>query len=82
MNVAYVNGSLKSYASTSAIWSTYRLSVRDAFYIYKPSLEQFLNDTVTDFPKKTHNKVYDSGMLDTILLPRPKSSTNSSTSQG
>jgi hypothetical protein len=54
----------------SALWVTYKPVTRDAFWNYNPSYLQVVENVTQLLPKTTHNKVYDSGWPECILLPR------------
>lgn len=53
----------------SALWITSRLLVRDAFWAYTPSLHDVVENVTVTLPETTHNKVYDSGYPESILMP-------------
>jgi len=67
-----------SSISTSSIWVTYRLYIRDAFYAYEPSMLQVVEKVTKTLPENAHNKVYDAGWPDWILIPRSNGSISSS----
>jgi len=54
----------------SALWVTYKPVTRDAFWNYDPSYLQVVENVTQLLPRTTHNKVYDSGWPECILLPR------------
>lgn len=56
----------------ASLWVTYRLSVRDAFILNTPSWEYVTENVTLTLPASTHNKVYDSGWPECILIPLPK----------
>lgn len=66
------NGSLNPRVTATSIAVTYRLVTRDAFWSYEPSMLQIV-ENVTGKLSETHNKVYDSGYPDWILIPRTNS---------
>lgn len=68
----FSNGSLNPRVTGTPLVVTYRLVIRDAFWSYEPSMLQIVENVTRTFPG-THNKVYDSGWPDWILMPRSNS---------
>lgn len=52
-----------------SLWITYRLLVRDAFWAYDPSMHYIVENVTVTLPETTHNKIYDSGYPESILMP-------------
>jgi hypothetical protein len=57
--------------NTGTLWLTSRLATRDAFYNYDPSLQSIVENVTFILPKSSHNKIYDSGQLNCILISIP-----------
>jgi hypothetical protein len=57
----------------ASLWITNRVLVRDAFFLYSPSMYEVIKNATETFPKTTHNKVYDSGWPEWILILSRKS---------
>jgi len=68
----FVNGSLSPTVAETPLIVTYRLITRDAFLSYNPSMLQIVQN-VTQILPETHDKVYDSGWPNWILIPRSNS---------
>ena len=58
-----------SIVAESSLWITSRLLVRDAFWAYNPSMHNIVENVTVTLPETTHNKVYDSGYPESILVP-------------
>jgi len=52
---------------SSSFWVTYRLIVRDAFWNYTPSMLDVVRNLTLD-EAGMHNKVYDGGWPESILV--------------
>jgi len=61
----------------ASLWVTYRLVTRDAFWNYTPSMLNVVENVTQMLPETTHNKVYDSGWPECILIPKSLTSQNS-----
>jgi hypothetical protein len=59
-----------SIIAERSLWITSRLQVRDAFWAYDPSMHAIVENVTVTLPETTHNKVYDSGYPESILVPR------------
>jgi len=58
-----------SIVEERSLWITSRLLVRDAFWAYFPSMNYIVENATVTLPETTHNKVYDSGYPESILVP-------------
>lgn len=58
-----------SIVAESSLWVTSRSLVRDAFWAYYPSIHNIVENVTVTLPETTHNKVYDSGYPECILVP-------------
>jgi len=56
--------------SENSAWVTYRTLTRDAFWQYYPSMWMIVENVTETLPQTTHNKIYDSGWPEYILVPR------------
>jgi hypothetical protein len=59
-----------SIVAENSLWITSRLLARDAFWAYDPSMHEIVENVTVTLPETTHNKVYDSGYPESILVPR------------
>lgn len=57
--------------NTGTLWLTSRLATRDAFYNYDPSLQSIIENVTFMLPTGSHNKIYDAGQLNCILISIP-----------
>ncbi len=55
--------------SEASIWITGRLFTRDGFYAYDPSMFNVARNVTSILPKTSHNKIYDAGWPESILIP-------------
>ena len=62
-----------SRVDNALVWITERLLVRDAFFVYKPSMLQVVENFTQTLPENMHNKVYDAGWPEWILIPSSRS---------
>ena len=62
-----------SLIDQASLWITYRLVTRDAFYNYTPSMLHAVENVTLVLPETTHDKIYDSGWPEWILVPRSNS---------
>jgi hypothetical protein len=59
--------------NVTVIWTTYRAIVRDAFFVTSPTMYELVKNNTETYLNFTHNKVYDAGWPEWILVPIPSS---------
>ncbi len=60
----------RSIINMSPLWITSRILVYDVVRGYSPSLQAVIENATQLYPTTTHNKVYDCGWPEYILIPR------------
>lgn len=66
----YRGGESLDKMDDAVVWINCRLIVRDAFWIYTPPMLEVVENATQVLPERSHNKIYDSGWPEWILVPR------------